>query len=137
MLCPMSREGVAPLLVGCSLINGMQVKRDDEHATVIVDNCLLRFTPTEYKLVRLLLTDSVVPEASLFAALSLQKTDKTAAKLLTKYINKIRGKLAAHGVCLSRVHGYGYMLLPNQEEDLSLLEAIQSENMQANQATPT
>lgn len=48
----------------------------------------------------------------LFEALSLKATDANAQKLLTKYINKIRHKIAASDLRIQRIYSYGYILLP-------------------------
>ncbi len=99
------------MLERCLLINGMDIKYDDNHRIVVIDNRVVPFTPTEYKIMRLLLTYVVVKEAALLAALALQDTDDAAAKLITKYVNKIRNKLIPYGMSIHRVHSYGYMLL--------------------------
>jgi len=108
------------LLERCLLIKDMDVRYDDEHRTVIIDNRVLRFSPTEYKLMRLLLTHNVVKGIILREALSLQETDDAAPKLITKYMNKIRTKLTAYDVSINRVHSYGYMLLAIQANNTVL-----------------
>lgn len=103
------------MLEQCSLISDMDVRYDSEQRIVIVNNCLVRFTRTEYKLVHLLLTHQVASDTELYNALSLQTTNKLDAKTFAKYIDKIRCKIISHAVGLYRVNGYGYMLLIKED----------------------
>jgi DNA-binding response OmpR family regulator len=100
------------MLVRCLRIENMDIKYDDEHNLVIIENRILRFSPTEYKLVHLLLMHGIVTETALLEALSLQQTDNAASKLISKYMNRVRSKVKAYRVQISRIHGYGYILLP-------------------------
>ena len=108
------------MLVRCLRIEDMDIKYDDEHHLVIIENRVLRFSPTEYKLVHLLLMHGTVTETALLEVLSLQQADNAASKLISKYMNRIRSKIKAHGLQINRIHGYGYILLPSQSEECSL-----------------
>ncbi len=79
--------------------------------TMSIDNRNMRFTPKEYKLMRILLTHKIATREMLLKALSLQDEDKDALELLNKYIYKVRSKVQASGVYISLVHNYGYMLV--------------------------
>lgn len=103
------------MLKHCTLIDWLDVRYDDEQASVVVNNRILRFSPTEYKLMRLFFTQKTVQETMPFEALSLKATDANAQKLLTKYINKIRHKIAASDLRIQRIHSYGYILLPAED----------------------
>lgn len=49
-------KGVFFMLKQCTLIGWLDVRYDDEQASVVVNNRILRFSPTEYKLMRLFFT---------------------------------------------------------------------------------
>lgn len=105
------------MLVRCLRIEDMDIKYDDEHNLVIIENRILRFSPTEYKLVHLLLMHGIVTETALLEVLSLQQADNAAPKLISKYMNRVRSKVKAYGLQISRIHNYGYMLLPFQSQE--------------------
>ncbi len=105
------------MLVHCSLIENMDIRYDDEHCLVIIENRILRFSPTEYKLVHLLLIHGIVTETVLLEALSLQETDNAASRLISKYMNRVRSKIKAHGLRVNCVHDYGYVLLPSKPQE--------------------
>lgn len=107
------------MLVRCSLVKNMDIRYDDEHCLVIVENRILHFSPTEYKLVHLLLIHHIVTETALLDNLSLQQTDYGASKLISKYMNRVRSKVKAHGLQINRIYGYGYIILPSQPEECS------------------
>ena len=100
----------------CLFLSTMDVRYDDEQAIVMIDNRALRFSPGEYKVMRLLLTQPIATEAALREALLLQGEDKATTKLIAKYMYKVRSKVRAADLDISRVHGHGYMLLPIQSE---------------------
>jgi DNA-binding response OmpR family regulator len=97
----------------------MDIRYDDEHCLMITENRILHFSPTEYKLVHLLLMHGIVTETDLLEALSLQQTDNTASKLISKYMNRVRSKVKTHGLQINRIYGYGYILLPSSAEECS------------------
>jgi DNA-binding response OmpR family regulator len=99
------------LLKRCSLIENMDVRYDDEHAIVIVENRVLHFSPTEYKVMRVLLTQKIATREALVKALSLQSMNEAAPEQLTKYVYKVRRKVQAYGIHVSLVHDHGYMLV--------------------------
>lgn len=104
------------MLVHCSRIENMDIRYDDEHRLVIIENRILRFSPTEYKLVRLLLIHGIVAEVALLEGLSLQDTDNAAPRLISKYMHRVRSKIKAHGLQINCIHDYGYVLLPSQPQ---------------------
>jgi DNA-binding response OmpR family regulator len=91
------------------VIDKVDIRYDDEQASIVINNRVLRFSPTEYKLIRLFLLHTMVQETLLFEAVSLNVTDANAQKLLTKYINKIRNKIAASDFLLL-LEGLGRIL---------------------------
>ncbi len=107
------------MLVHCLRIENMDIRYDDEHCLMIIGNRILDFSPTEYKLVHLLLIHDIVTEVALLEGLSLQNTDNTASKLISKYMNRVRSKVKAHGLQVNRIYGYGYILLPSQSQECS------------------
>jgi DNA-binding response OmpR family regulator len=102
-------KGVFFMLERCSVIDKVDIRYDDEQASIVINNRVLRFSPTEYKLIRLFLLHTMVQETLLFEAVSLNVTDANAQKLLTKYINKIRNKIAASDFLLL-LEGLGRIL---------------------------
>ncbi len=107
------------MLVRCLRIEDMDIKYDDEHNLVIIENRILRFSPTEYKLVHLLLIHGIVTEVALLEELSLQQMDNGASKLISKYVNRVRSKVKVYGLQINRVYSYGYILLPSQSQECS------------------
>lgn len=105
-----------------SLFPGMDVKYDDEHALISLDDHNIRFTPHEFKLLLLLLRQAVVKEAVMCKALAYEYPGKASSRNLNKIINKIRSKLAPYGLNLHRVYGYGYMLLTVDIENEEVTE---------------
>jgi DNA-binding response OmpR family regulator len=107
------------MLVRCPLIENIDVKYDDEHCLIIIGNRILHFSPTEYKLVNLLLIHRIVTEVTLLEALSLQQADKGTSKFISKYMNKVRSKIKPYGLQINRIHSYGYILLSSLPEKCS------------------
>ena len=103
------------MLERCPFIEDMDIRYDGEQRIIEINNCLVRFTPNEYKLVRLLLAQHVVKGTKLFKALSLRATEKADAEMFTRCIDKIICKLTSHD--LYRIHGYGYMFLPGEDAE--------------------
>lgn len=103
------------MLERCFVIDKVDIRYDDEQASIVIHNRILHFSPTEYRLMRLFLLHGRVQETALFETLSLKATDANAQKLLTKYINKIRSKIAASGLAIHRIYSYGYILLLDEE----------------------
>ncbi len=102
------------MLQRCSLIKNMDVKYDDEHHLVIIENRILDFSPTEYKLIQCLLIHGIVSEKTLLEKPSTGYTESEASQLISKYMNRVRNKVKAFGIQISRIHDYGYiLLLPN------------------------
>ena len=108
------------MLERCLFIENMDVRYDDEQRIVVIENRSLRFSRNEYKLMRLLLTRRVVRETLLLQTLTLPEKDRPTSKLIAKYINSLRNKLASNGIHIGCVHGYGYMLLSEEEASADL-----------------
>lgn len=88
-----------------------RIQRNDEARTLIVDGMLKRFTPTEYRLLVLLLEGQPIPDADLAKQVSLYEGDSRARENLDKHIDKLRCKLRTFGLSIHRVAKYGYILL--------------------------
>lgn len=105
------------MLKHCSLIDWLDLKYDDEQTSVVITNRILRFSPTEYKLMRLFFSHRIVQETALLEVLSLKAADINAQKLITKYINKVRSKIIVFDLRIHRIHSYGYILLPSDHKE--------------------
>ncbi len=104
------------MLEGCPLLQWVNVKCDDESQVILINNHLLRFSPTQYHLARLLLSTTVVSDTTLSEQIFQQEASSAEKKLISKYINKIRSKLRSPGIEICRLHGYSYALVSEQEE---------------------
>ncbi len=104
------------MLEGCPLLQWINVKHDDESQVILINNHLLRFSPTQYHLARLLLSTTVVSDITLSEQIFQQEAGPAEKKLISKYINKIRSRFRSHGLEICRLHGYGYALMPAGDE---------------------
>jgi DNA-binding response OmpR family regulator len=100
------------MLESCPLLQWIDVKRDDECHTILINNHLLRFSPTQYHLARLLLSATVVSDTTLSEHAFQREAGPAEKKLISKYINKIRSKFRSHGLEICRLYRYGYALVP-------------------------
>jgi len=98
-------------LAACSPIGTHCIQRNDESRTIIVDDVMIRFTPTQYRLLISLLKGSPVTDCNLvYEALSCH-LKSLGRDNLDKHIDKIREKLRPSGLNIFRVVDYGYVLL--------------------------
>src|SRR5690348_8408323 len=104
------------MLESCPLLQWTNIKCDDESQVLLINNHLLRFSPTQYHLVRLLLSATVVSDTTLSELVFQQEAGPAEKKLISKYINKVRSRLRSHGIEVYRLHGYRYALVSEQEE---------------------
>ncbi len=100
----------------CHLVEGVDLRYDDQKRIVIMNNSVIRLSPRQWKIMRLLLTKQIVTDEMCCQALNLPKLDLSALRLLTKHVEKIRCRLAPHGLTIGRVHGYGYVLFCVEEK---------------------
>jgi len=98
-------------LVPCLSIGTHHIHRNDECRILVVDSMMIRFTPTEYRLLLSLLSGRVVTDSNLAREALSCELDQSVQKNLDKHIDKIRGKLQLVGLGVHRVSKYGYVLL--------------------------
>jgi DNA-binding response OmpR family regulator len=98
-------------LIICPSIGTHHIQRNDENRVVIVDHLMIRFTPTEYRLVLLLLNGQVAPDSTLMQAAFHCEISLQTRENLDKHIDKIRSKLRPSNLNVHRVAKYGYILL--------------------------
>jgi DNA-binding response OmpR family regulator len=94
----------------CSFISQPFISYDDTRRLVLIDNCVLRFGPSLYTLVKLLLEHQEISDVALSLALYHQANDRNR-KLMTRNISKLRTKLTTHGLDIQRILNQGYRLV--------------------------
>lgn len=99
----------SPLIL-CPPIGGHTLQRNDETRTLVVDNQVVHFTPTEYRLLLPLLQGQPFSDAELAQAAFFRGIDSLVRESLDKHIDKIRGKLEPLGLSVYRLRRYGYVL---------------------------
>ncbi len=103
-----------PTLVTCPPIGPHHIQRDDENRVVVIDHQrIIRFSPTQYRLLQPLLKSGSVPVADevLVRAAFSSELDEAMRENLDKHFDHIRNKLRPHGLSVRRVVNYGYVLL--------------------------
>lgn len=103
------------LLAQCPSIGGRQISRNDICRALIIDNAIVKFTPTEYRLIALLLEGRVIADGDLIREVFACDKSHVTLKNLDRHINNIRGKLRLSGLNIHRVAKYGYVLLDSFE----------------------
>lgn len=98
-------------LVSCLPIGTHRIQRDDASRVLIVDCLLVRFTPTEYRLLMPLLQGYPLSDLDLVRSAFSCDLDSCVRENLDKHIDKIRSKLRPSGLNIYRVAKYGYVLL--------------------------
>ena len=86
------------------------LQRNDETRTLVVDNQVVQFTPTEYRLLLPLLQGQPLSDTELAQAAFSRGIDTLVRESLDKHIDKIRGKLEPVGLSIYRLRRYGYLL---------------------------
>ncbi len=97
---------------------GHQVQWDERHCILYIDRTLVPCTPTEFRLLKLLLEQNgrCVSTPHLIAqfgdaALEDAAFAREARQKLTRQISRIRAKLWPCGLTVVSLMGYGYMLV--------------------------
>lgn len=92
------------------------IQRCDPLRTLLIDNALIHFTPTEYRLLIPILDhiSRPVPFKDLAHSVLNRDLDRDGRRLLDKHIDHIRSKLRPVGLNIHCVARYGYMLLPEE-----------------------
>ncbi|HEU5383613.1 MAG TPA: winged helix-turn-helix domain-containing protein [Ktedonobacteraceae bacterium] len=97
-------------------IGAHEITRLDSVRTLLVDNRHeIKFTPTEYRLLRLLLNEQPVVDQELASSIfnGRIEDDLWAREALDRHIDNIRRKFRQHDLNLRilRIPGFGYMLV--------------------------
>ncbi len=98
-------------IVPCPSIGTHRIQRNDENRILVVDSLMIKFTPTEYRLLLSLLSGQVVADSNLVREALVCKLDRSVRKNLDKHIDKMRSKMQLAGLGVYRVSKYGYVLL--------------------------
>lgn len=97
-------------LISCSSIGTHTLQRNNETRTLIIDNQVVHFTPTEYRLLLPLLQGLPLSDIELAQAAFSRDIDKFVRESLDKHIDKIRGKIESLGLSIYRLRRYGFVL---------------------------
>ena len=99
-------------------IEGHTIQRDEEHKVYVIDQHVIACTPTEYRILTLLLeqADRCVPFAQLWAhgqdgPLTDAVQRKQIRTRIIHVISDVRAKMWASGLDIVAVMNYGYLLL--------------------------
>lgn len=99
-------------LISCE-IGGINAKRDDMLRTLFIQDIAVAFTPTEYRLLLLLIEKQFLPDKRLMGVFTSNSTNAHAEHArLEKHLENIKSKLRPTGLCIRRIHRYGYSLMP-------------------------
>jgi DNA-binding response OmpR family regulator len=99
---------------------GEKVIECDDHLRLLTvsigaDKVNMHFTPMEYMILKLLLEQSLVSDASITAQLRTIRRASVPSRMLLRHINNIRGQLRSADLDVLRIHQFGYMLSDLQE----------------------
>jgi DNA-binding response OmpR family regulator len=106
------RARITPLLP-CGQVGKHMMKCNDRSRVVGVDEEIIHCTVLEYKIMKLLLPLEAVTDLALIHEL-FGSPDSSAQNSLKKHIEHLREKLKGTGIGISRVQGYGYLLVEVQ-----------------------
>lgn len=98
-----------PKLEESGCIGDVLIRRIDAERIILFDDVPVYFTPTEFRLILLLLTGHMVTDQKLIATV----IDPWTRENLDKHIDNMRGKLrqANLPITITRVRKYGYALV--------------------------
>lgn len=109
------------LLPGPALA-GRRIQMDEQHHLLIIDEVVVRCTPTEYRILAVLLhqAERCVPYEQLLACLHQEERDpafhRQARDKIIHVISDLRGKLWSFDLRIVAVLGVGYLLLSSSQE---------------------
>ena len=103
-------------LVLCPSIGRHHIQKSDQCRTLIVDDAMVKFTPTEYRLLVPLLCGHAMTDRDLAQAGFACDVNPQIHKSIEKHIDKIRGKLRLFELNIHRVAKYGYILLETETQ---------------------
>lgn len=103
-------------LLHFSTVYGHTISRLDSLRTLLIDGDLVRFTPTEYRLLIPILEErgTPIPFRHLTRSVLQRDPDRDARRLLDKHIDHIRSKIRPYGLNVHSVARFGYVLLADQ-----------------------
>jgi len=104
------KRGMPSSLISCPPIGAHTLQRNDETRTLVVDNQVVQFTPTEYRLLIPLLQGQPLSDTELAQAAFSRGFDTLVRKSLDKHIDNIRGKIELLGLSIYRLRRYGDVL---------------------------
>lgn len=91
---------------------GIHIQRNDKNRVIIIDNNIVVFTPTEYRLLTLLLTGNIITAVTFVTEVfDCKEIDKSIKNLLKKHIENVKSKLKPVNLDVYRVHKKGYVLM--------------------------
>lgn len=99
------------------LARSQPIRWDQQCTALLIAGRTIAFTPTEYRLCALFAMGRPVTYAELADGAYSCQLDRNVRVMLDKHIDRIRGKLHGSGICIYCILGYGYILLPEQEDD--------------------
>ncbi len=105
-----SRLEVAPKRVPCV----SDIRWSEQGRSISVGRRSISLTPLEYQLLFSLQHGKAVNYARLAFNVYGCAMDKKVREMIDKHIDKIRGKLRGLGFFVYCIHGYGYILLPDE-----------------------
>jgi len=99
-------------LLDCPNIGDHTIQRCDAQRTLIMDGGLLRFTPTEYRLLLPLLeqAEKPLPFGQLVQTAFSCAADRSTSHLLHYHVDHLCSKLRTVGLNVYHVVQYGYLL---------------------------
>jgi hypothetical protein len=97
-------------------ICGHTISRCDSLRTLIIDGEMVRFTPTEYRLLIPILEDcgTPVPFRHLTMTVLEKEPDRDVRRVLDKHVDHVRSKIRPYGLNVHGVARFGYVLLADQ-----------------------
>ena len=104
-------------LVDSPSIGNHRIQRSDKNRALVIDALLLKFSPTEYLLLKPLLSGQAVSEHQLVQDAFSCEMSPALRENLDKHIDKIRSKLRPSGLDVRRVTKYGYILLAIDDDN--------------------
>ena len=98
-------------MIGLLSATGKAIRNYEQQRSLLVDDLLVRFTPTEYTILCQLLSGDIVSDTNLIQKTFItEQPDKTLKTCLDKHIENIRSKIRPTGLNIFRVNGFGYVL---------------------------
>lgn len=114
-------------LLPCPPIGPHPILRNDASRTLIVNNLVAQFTPTEYRLLLPLLQAPPLSDTILAQIAFSREIDSLVRESLDKHMDKIRGKLQPLGRSVYKLRGYGYIIFVSPDYPMRKSDTYSSE----------